>query len=396
MGQNMPLFKLTSKKLRTLPDGLHSDGGNLYLRVRGNARSWIYRFRCQGQLTDLGLGSLNVVGLAAARERAQNIRTQIAQGENPALSRTRDRSEAKRLALQTKRIYLGDFIDDALAHAQKLRRASSKYWLSSKKNAYLKYAASKLAGISIQKITKFDVHEVLSPLWEDHRGVAVNVLTTLRYCYSYAILKGWFVGTPPTDWQNCLDALLPPKPPAKKHHSSLPWQEIPRLYAGIHASPRDAQRDLLLLNILCATRFGEIAQLKHEDIDREKRTFTVRIRKDRNPEPFIIPYAKQCDEFLPDASEGLAFPNSNGKAYYASLIGRRLKHYQTGITTHGFRATFSTWCADNGKDPYVRELCLCHKVDNAVAAAYQRSNLLEQRRQLLQEWADYVTSQLAP
>ena len=63
-----------------------------------------------------------------------------------------------------------------------------------------------------------------------------------------------------------------------------------------------------------------------------------------------------------------------------------------GITIHGFRASFSTWCAENGKDPEMRERCLGHAVDTKVAACYQRSDLLERRRALIQEWAAYVTS----
>lgn len=59
-------------------------------------------------------------------------------------------------------------------------------------------------------------------------------------------------------------------------------------------------------------------------------------------------------------------------------------------TLHGMRSTFRDWCAETGKDPILAEKSLMHATGNAVQQAYQRSDLLEQRRPLMQAWADTI------
>lgn len=389
----MAIHKLTQKLIRSLGDGLHSDGGNLYLRVRGNARSWVYRFRYHDKLTDLGLGSLSTTPLNKAREKAAALRESIANGGNPVYSRAAQRHQIKAQAKLAKRTYLPDIIDDALTHTQRLKRAKAKEWLSSRRAAYFNHADSIIGAIPIDLITKHDIKRVLDPLWEDHNAIALLVLATIRHCYSYAIANGLFKGTPPTEWRNNLETVMPVKPKSTKHHASCPWEKIPEVFKTLFevSSVNADLKNCLLATILCGTRIGEFGRMDAADVDHNKRLAIVRHRKDKNPEPFVVPYPRQAEHFFMK-KEGPAFTNRVGKPIdsrsFLGFLNRRFPEY----TVHGFRATFSTWCAENGKDPYVRELCLCHEVDNAVAAAYQRSSLLEQRRQLLQEWADYVTS----
>ena len=66
------------------------------------------------------------------------------------------------------------------------------------------------------------------------------------------------------------------------------------------------------------------------------------------------------------------------------------RHSPWPITMHGCRSTFSDWCAENEKNVLVSEKCLMHVGGDKVFRAYQRSDLMNQRRQLLQEWADFL------
>uniref|UniRef100_UPI0025B6D0BE Arm DNA-binding domain-containing protein n=1 Tax=Turicimonas muris TaxID=1796652 RepID=UPI0025B6D0BE len=70
--------KLKNGELKKLPDGMHADGNGLYLRVRGNSKSWIFRYRANGKLHDVGLGSLNDISLAQARFRLKEYRESAA------------------------------------------------------------------------------------------------------------------------------------------------------------------------------------------------------------------------------------------------------------------------------------------------------------------------------
>ena len=67
------------------------------------------------------------------------------------------------------------------------------------------------------------------------------------------------------------------------------------------------------------------------------------------------------------------------------------------LTTHGFRSTFSDWCAEQTDTPSeVREMALSHAVGNKVEAAYRRGDLFDKRRQLAEAWAGYCCNQAAP
>lgn len=74
-----------------LPNGMHSDGCGLYLRVRDSSRNWFYRYKKDGKLKDLGLGPLSVVPLAKARELATSYRQAWHEGENPLEKRKKNR-----------------------------------------------------------------------------------------------------------------------------------------------------------------------------------------------------------------------------------------------------------------------------------------------------------------
>ena len=102
----MPITKeraLTPLFLKNAAVGFHCDGGGLYLSVRplkagdGVTRSWIFRYRRQGRLRDLGLGPVTTVGLAAARERARHARQKLLDGIDP----IEERAAAKTAAAVT-------------------------------------------------------------------------------------------------------------------------------------------------------------------------------------------------------------------------------------------------------------------------------------------------------
>jgi len=72
------------------------------------------------------------------------------------------------------------------------------------------------------------------------------------------------------------------------------------------------------------------------------------------------------------------------------------KGYGLPYTVHGFRSSFRDWAAETTAHPAeVVEMALAHTIPNKVEAAYRRGNLLAKRRQLMDEWADYVTADMA-
>jgi integrase len=86
------------------------------------------------------------------------------------------------------------------------------------------------------------------------------------------------------------------------------------------------------------------------------------------------------------------FPgDKRGRPVAGSTLRVLLARLAPGITVHGFRSTFRDWTADTGKPGDLAEAALAHISGNQVKRAYQRSDLLDARRGLMQAWADYLT-----
>lgn len=388
----MLVNRLKTTTLKKLGDGKHLDGNGLYLVVNGNSRRWVLRFRFKLQRHELGLGSLRDVTLQQAREKAEEAHRQIRNGEHPLLKKRAE--EKKRVAVAVAATAhskkLGDFVADALQWHYELHALRTKDWVKLHLHVFEVYIQPTMIGLlPIAEITKHHLADVIRPKWGTPTGT--RLLTVARVCFSYASLKGFYTGTPPTTWENGLSLLLPQKSKVAKtkHHAACPWQEVPKVFAKIYNMTDCASRRILLACILCAPRLGEMVALRTSDIDFERRIATIQCSK-TSTEPWEIPYPVQMDEVFSPRGE---FPFDTYAAK-STVLQRFNRLLGKEFTIHGFRSTFSTWCADHEKNVETREACLHHSLGNAVALSYQRSSLLENRRRLLQEWADYVTSDI--
>ena len=92
---------------------------------------------------------------------------------------------------------------------------------------------------------------------------------------------------------------------------------------------------------------------------------------------------------------GFLFSNVEGQPLSNMAMYRILKNrcHADKFTVHGFRNAFRTWCADTDVDFYAAETCIAHSVQTAVQDAHQRSDLLEARTKIMQDWADSVMSE---
>ena len=77
------LNKLTATQAKAAGEGMHSDGGGLFLRVRGSTRSWVFRFTAEGRKREMGLGAVVSVTLAEARRKAAEARATVSAGHDP-------------------------------------------------------------------------------------------------------------------------------------------------------------------------------------------------------------------------------------------------------------------------------------------------------------------------
>jgi integrase len=146
--------------------------------------------------------------------------------------------------------------------------------------------------------------------------------------------------------------------------------------------------------ILTAARSGEVRGATWDEIDLQARTWTIPAERMKSSRPHRVPLSAQAVTLLERVprigDETLVFPSAReGRPISDMTISAVLRRMGLGhFTVHGFRSSFRDWAAEQTN--YPREICelaLAHAVGEKVERAYQRSDLLEKRTRLMQDWA---------
>jgi integrase len=142
--------------------------------------------------------------------------------------------------------------------------------------------------------------------------------------------------------------------------------------------------------ILTAARPGEVLGARWSEI--KGGTWTVPAERMKSGDEHRVPLNSRAVELLaglPSEGEFVFVGKRGAKPYQKALVGL-LKRMGHNVTAHGFRSSFRTWCDEQTAYPHhVVEAALAHRIPNAVERAYQRSDLFEKRRRLMQDWADF-------
>lgn len=389
------MAKVTAKNIFTLPEGRHSVAPNLNLRVRDGKRTYVLRYCIGGKRKDKHLGSADDLSLTEAKRLADKLRSELAEGKLPQTARDK-------LAEKLKEADAPTFEKYALEAIEKI--ASVRVWKNAKHKAQWfatvrAYAFPVLGKKKLSEIKKADVLEVLRPIWSTKTETASRVRGRLENIFSYAVTDG-LMEFNPAIWRGNLDRDLPP--PSKiqivEHHEAMPLDVLQEKISCLY--PADTRtRQVILFTILTASRVGESVPARWDEIDWENRIWSVppERRKDQKPYPHRVPLSDQAMELLNSIERKgeeifcLKADDLGSRYSLAHLLQRITK---TTATMHGFRSTFRDWAAENGVPDTVAEKCLMHVTGNAVVQAYQRSDLLEQRREVMQAWADAVFAKL--
>lgn len=389
------MAKVTAKNIFTLPEGRHSVAPNLNLRVRDGKRTYVLRYCIGGKRKDKHLGSADDLSLTEAKRLADKLRSELAEGKLPQTARDK-------LAEKLKEADAPTFEKYALEAIEKI--ASVRVWKNAKHKAQWfatvrAYAFPVLGKKKLSEIKKTDVLEVLRPIWSTKTETASRVRGRLENIFSYAVTDG-LMEFNPAIWRGNLDRDLPP--PSKiqivEHHEAMPLEVLQEKISCFY--PADTRtRQVILFTILTASRVGESVPARWDEIDWENRIWSVppERRKDQKPYPHRVPLSDQAIELLNSVEkkgeEIFCFNADNlGSRYGLAHLLQQMTN--TTATMHGFRSTFRDWAAENGVPDTIAEKCLMHVTGNAVVQAYQRSDLLEQRREVMQAWADAVFAKL--
>lgn len=377
--------------------GLHAVGGvsGLCLAIGpGDRCCWILRTMIGGKRRELGLGAFPDVTLAQAREAARATRQKIREGVDPAAER-----EAARRALLVEQAARMTF-DQCAAEVVKVKQAESSnpkhaaQWEST----LATYASPIVGKLPVADIELAHVVQALEPHWHDKTETMTRVRQRIEAVLSWATARGYRAGDNPARWRGNLDTVLPkPTKIAKvKHHAALPIPEMGAFMADLRQRGGVAAR-ALEFTILTAARSGEVRGATWAEIDLAAKTWTIpadRMKAGRDHRVPLSPAAVELLERQPcQQGTNLIFPGARGGVMSDATMAAVLKRMDVPVTVHGFRSTFRDWTAEYTSTPHhVAEMALAHTIKNAAEAAYRRGDLLEKRRRLMEQWAEFCAA----
>ena len=376
--------QVRQSEVQRLPDGMHPADRNLFLTVKGQQRSWIFRMKKDGREIKRGLGSAAVVSLAEAKLKAERLRADVRAGDDPG-------RQKKVNSVRFRDIFLK--VIETRERVKRWKNAKhSRQWAQTIED----YALPILGDLEVSEITRADVLRVLSAIWGTKAETASRLRARLEAVFAYAIRQGWREKENPARWKENLEFDLPSRQKAQtvEHYEAPTLEELQNLAPRLKKSVGGRA---ILFGILTASRVGEFVPARWIEINLETRVWCVppERRKDGRNYPHRVPLSSQIVEMLRgmEMSGEYLFPGLSDhhihretpRILLRKMLGRK-------VTMHGCRSTFRDWCAETGQDPILAEKSLMHTTGSEVEQAYQRSDLLERRRPLMQAWADALFS----
>jgi integrase len=379
--------------------GKFYDGGGLMLQASPTGakgvvtKAWLFRFQIDRRERVMGLGSARVVSLAEARTKANAARKLLAAGIDPLAQRKADRAEARAAEMRT--ATFKECLDGFLiSHGDRWRTKHLTQWQNS-----MRTYCKPLMGVAVADIDTGMVLKVIEPQWKRAPQTADRIRRRIGEILGWAEVRGLRAAGPlPTKWKNHLDKMLP-HPRALKpvqHHPAMGYDAVPALFAKLTTT--DAVPELCLaFAVLTGVRSAEARGAKWSEFDFAAKTWNVPPERMKRARPHRVPLSTEALALLKRLSrngEFLFAVNGNGKPIVAMSLRKALhRHGGGGFTVHGFRSAFRDWGGERTNAPReLLEVALAHAIGNSTEVSYARSDLIEKRRRLMQQWATFLAA----
>ena len=397
------MAKLTAKAIKELSEpGRYGDGNGLYLLVApSGTKSWIQRVRIDGKRTDKGLGGIGALSLAKARKAAADNLTTLSSGVNP--------FERKAVAApEPAAVQVPTFAQAAYTvlelHADDWAAAVAKRWIA----RLQQHAFDAIGDTPVDQITRAELAELLTPLRRENHETARKVRQALAKVFRWVRAHDYRVDDPADD---ALLELLPKVRHTPEHRESLH-------YTNVAAAVRKVQFGYAMrvtalafeFLVLTAARPCEVRFAEWSEIDLRAGIWTIPAAKMKAKRDHVVPLSSQAVQVLqslryapdPDAgdddlyqlierTDGYIFTMPTGKTLSENALLDRCRKEGLDCTPHGFRTSFRSWAKAEYRARFEAiELALAHAVGTSVTQAYDRDTLVEERRAMMQAWADYL------
>jgi integrase len=376
--------RIRSAKPKGRPYKLRDGGGLFLLITPANARLWRLRYKVRGRESMLGLGTYPATSLKAARARRAELRTALEAGKNPAAERRAERESSANTFEAISREWLAK---------QPFAPKTLKKAVWTFEDLLFPYVGSR----PVSALTPPELLEVFRRL--ERRGkheTAHRAKQRVGQVIRYAIATGRAERDPTVDLRG---ALTPIK--VTNRAAVTDPREVAQLLRALHGyRGHYVVETAIKLAPLVFVRPGELRAAEWAEMDLDAGEWRIAAHRTKMRRPHFVPLARQAVDILreiePLTGRGrYVFPSPRSalrplsdNAITAAL--RRIGYTGEQMSWHGFRAMASTLLNETGYPPDVIELQLAHQERNEVRAAYNRAQRLEERRKMMQAWANYL------
>ena len=383
--------KLSVVQIKNLKEpGRYSDGEGLILRLTAPGRgNWVLRIQSNGRRHDVGLGSLNDIGLAEAREFARRLRKDAKAGTNILVERKKEREAVPTFKVAAESVHK--------EHKAGWKNGKhQKQWLATLE----RYAFPKIGMDLVSDIEGPAIRDVLAPIWLTKPETARRVRQRIAAVLDWAYAKGYRSSEAPI---RSLAKGLPRQPKKRGHFEAMPYEEVPDFIAELRNGVSVGRLALEFL-ILTAARSGEVRGCAWAEIDLKGRIWTIPAERMKVGKPHVVPLCDAALDTLARVSlfrspvSDLVFQGQNPRNMLSDMtLLKILRDRDLGVTIHGFRSSFRDWAAENSDLPgEVAEAALAHTIQNKVEAAYRRTSYLEKRKILMTDWMEFCMRRVLP
>jgi integrase len=378
------LHRLKEAELEELPAGEHHDGGGLFLLVEsGGARRWYQRLTINEKRVKRGLGPYPLVSLEAARDRAIDLR--------------RGAREGKDVARQARAPTFRQAFEHHFAQRKKGLKNAKHIWQW--QAGIERHAYPKIGDRPVSDVTHDEIVAVLSKIWRETPETARRILRRITIIFDLAISRGFRERANP-----CLGVAedLGKQGDSVEHYLALPYKDVPAFIRQLRICNSWPITKLAFeWLILTASRPGEVRGATKAELRGD--VWVIPKERMKAKAEHVVPLPPRCQEIAQEASAiapgALLFPSRSGKPLSNMTFTKVLRDLDMAdrARAHGFRSSFKDWSAEVAKArDEVSEAALAHRVPDKVKAAYLRTKFLEERRQLMDDWAAHCAGVANP
>ena len=378
-------MKITTKFVENVTEaGKYYDLHGLFLHVRpSGAKKWLQRYTFNGRRREIGLGSAKIVTVSTARKKAYQNLVIVSEGKDPIEDNKQDKIIPK--------------FEEA---ARTVYEANRPTWRNAKHAAQFittleTYAFPVIGNMPVKDINSTHVLQILSPIWVTKSETARRIRQRLSTVFKWCVAKQWRVDDPA---DIAIAQALPSQKKKVTRRKSISYNEVADFLDTVSKSSAGLNTKLgIEFLILTATRSGEVRNARWDEVDGS--LWTIPAERMKAEVAHRIPLPSRCMEILASAKEisqgsGYIFEGTKpNKPLSENTFNKLMKELGLDVHAHGFRTSFRTWTQEKTNYPReIAEAALAHSLSDKAEAAYARSDLLEKRAEMMEAWAQFLST----